>query len=92
MNKMKLVLIAAAALAGVGFASSSVSARTVCDQDGRCWNGHRNGLAVLAPFVGQDQGYGSREYIGRREGSNHRRHRHFQDPGGRGYDELELNN
>jgi hypothetical protein len=87
MNKVKLVLIAAAALAGGGFTSSSVSARTVCDQGGRCWNEHRNALAVVAPFLGEDQRYGSREYIGRREGSNHRGYRRFHDHGERGYDE-----
>jgi hypothetical protein len=88
MKRERLILIAAAAaLAGAGFASSSASARTVCDRDGRCWNEHRNGLAVLAPFLGQGQDYGSREYIGRREGWNHRGYRHFQDQGERGYDE-----
>jgi hypothetical protein len=85
MNKVKFVLIAA--VAGAGFASSSASARTVCDQDGRCWNEHRNPLAVVAPLLGQDQeqGYGSREYIGRRGDWNHGGHRHFRDYGDRVY-------
>jgi hypothetical protein len=96
MRVLELSLIVGTALAGLTIASTAGSAmpsanpgfqnpnihqaRTICDQDGRCWNEHRNALAV----VGVDR----REYIGRWHDHRHdwhehhgwdRDHRHFSD-------------